>query len=200
MTYRTLLNVCVQKICLHALRAQKNFKQSDDSFASPITSNWNFETFSSFNCTGFVRSCLREHQTLLSTCLQACNAEHVAWKRRLGGSSLERCWPRRWYCFRSQYLYYWYLPRHFPQIRWCGAHSESFLLLSSPVIPPNWTPTQPSHRSERSGMWPCMSYMRLICLLTGNVLFSRSQGEERFKRRSEIRFSFVSIFPLLTEE
>lgn len=92
------------------------------------------------------------------------------------------------------------LPRHFPQIRWCDARSEPFLLPSSPVVPPARTPTQASHHSKRSGMWPCMSYTRLICFLMGNVLFSRSRREQRFKRWSEIRFSFFSVFPLLTEE
>lgn len=62
------------------------------------------------------------------------------------------------------------------------------------------TPTQRSRHCGSTGMWPCMSYRRLICHLMGNVLFSRSRRGDRFKSWSEITFSFFSLFPPLTEE
>lgn len=91
-------------------------------------------------------------------------------------------------------------PPHSPQIRWYDARTEPFLPSSPPSSLRRRTPTQSSRQCEKTGMWPCMSYTRLICRLMGNVLFSRSRRGDRFKSWSEITFSFFSLFPLLTEK
>lgn len=116
--------------------------------------------------------------------------------RPIRGCSSERCRPRRQYCFYSLHLYYCSFPRKSDDMM--HEPIPSFHLPMSSLC--RWTPTQPSQHCKTTRMWPCMSYMRLICCLMGNMLFSRSCRGHRFKRSSELTFSFFSLFPLLTEK